>query len=227
MRLAALISSGKDSLYSMFLSMREGHEIRYIISFVSENPDSYMFHTPNIDLVKEQARLLNIRHVEIQTKGEKEKELEDIKEAILEIRNEIDCIGAGALASRYQYDRVSNICKELGLRTYTPCWMQNDEEHWKELLDAGFEVMITGVAAGGLGKEWLGRKIDWKGLEELKKIKEKYRIHIGGEGGEFESLVLDCPLYKKKIEIKGSKIIWEKETESGHLVIKETQLFEK
>ncbi|HLD42050.1 MAG TPA: diphthine--ammonia ligase [archaeon] len=227
MKLAVLFSGGKDSTFTVYKALKEGHQVRYLISFVSENPASYMFHYPNISLTKIQAECMGIPIITKKTKGEKEKELEDIKSVLKKIRDEIDGVGAGALASKYQYDRVANICKEMGLQTYTPCWMQDQEEHLKEILDAGFEVIITGVAAGGLGKEWLGRKLDWEALEDLKKLKEKYNIHIGGEGGEYESLVLDCPLYKKKVEVKKSSINWDEKTHSGHLAIGDVKVVKK
>ena len=98
MRLAVLFSGGKDSTFTVYKALKEGHEVKYLISLISENPASYMFHYPNISLTKVQAELMGIPIITKQTKGEKEKELEDIKSAILEIRKEIDGVGAGALA---------------------------------------------------------------------------------------------------------------------------------
>ncbi len=227
MKLAVLFSGGKDSTFTAYKALKDGHQVRYLVSLISSNQASYMFHYPNISLTKVQAECMGIPIITKKTKGIKEKELEDIKNVLKTVRDEIDCVGAGALASKYQYDRVSNICKEMGLETYTPCWMQDQEEHLKEILKAGFEVIFTGVAAAGLGKEWLGRRLDWNSLEELKKIKQKYNIHIGGEGGEYETLVLDCPLFKKKIEVVKSSVNWDEKTQSGHLTIEEIKLAEK
>ncbi len=226
MKLAVLFSGGKDSTFTVYKALKDGHEVKYLISLISENPASYMFHYPNIELTKTLADNMGIPIITKPTKGEKEKELEDIREVLAGIKNEIDGVGAGALASRYQYDRVGNICKELGMKTYTPCWMQDGEEHWKELLEAGFEVIVTGIAAEGLTKKWLGRKVSWKELEELKKIKEKTGIHLGFEGGEGETLVLDCPLFKKRIEVAESKIIMENEC-TGRLDIGKIELRDK
>ncbi|HLD57459.1 MAG TPA: diphthine--ammonia ligase [archaeon] len=222
MKLAILFSGGKDSTFTVYKALKDGHEVKYLISLISENPASYMFHYPNIELTKVLAENMGIPIITKPTKGEKEKELEDIREVLSGIKD-IDCVGAGALASRYQYDRVAGICKELGLKTYTPCWMQDAEEHWKELLDAGFEVIVTGIAAEGLTKKWLGRKVGWKELEELKKIRGKTGIHLGFEGGEGETLVLDCPLYKKRVEVVESKIVMENEC-TGRLEIGKVEL---
>jgi len=226
MKLAILFSGGKDSTITIYKALKEGHEIKYLISFISENPASYMFHYPNINLTQVQADCMGIPLLTVPTKGEKEKELEDIKDILKKIKCEIDGVGAGALASRYQYDRVSNICKRLGLKTYTPCWLEDDEEHWKEILEAGFEVIISGIAAEGFSKKWLGRKIDIKALEELKDLKKEYKIHMGLEGGEGESFVLDGPIFKKKIEIVDSEIIMENEC-AGRLEIKKIEIRDK
>ena len=227
MKIAVLFSGGKDSTFTVYKALKDGHQVRYLVSLLSSNQASYMFHYPNIALTKVQAECMGIPIITKKTKGIKEKELEDIKAVLRTVRDEIDCVGAGALASKYQYDRVASICREMGLQTYTPCWLQPDEEHWKEILDAGFEVMITGVAAGGLGKEWLGRTVGLEELKELKKLKEKYKIHMAGEGGEFESLVLDCPLFRKRIEVRKSRIVWDEKTQSGHLVIEDVGLEKK
>ncbi len=226
MKLAILFSGGKDSTITIHKALKEGHEVKYLISFISENPASYMFHYPNINLTKVQADCIGIPLITVPTKGEKEKELMDIKNVLEKIKTEIDGVGAGALASRYQYDRVSNICKELNLKTYTPCWMEDDEKHWREIIDAGFEVIISGIATDGFTKKWLGRKIDLKALEELKELKKKYKIHMGLEGGEGESFVLDGPIFKKRIEIADSEIIMENEC-TGRLDIKKINIINK
>src|SRR3989338_9740065 len=100
MRLAILFSGGKDSTITIYKALKEGHEVKCLISFISENPASYMFHYPNINLTKIQAECMGIPLITVPTKGEKEKELNDIKDALKSI-NGIDGVGAGALASRY------------------------------------------------------------------------------------------------------------------------------
>ena len=62
---------------------------------------------------------------------------------------------------------------------------------------------------------------------DLEKLHKKYGIHPGFEGGEAESFVLDCPLFKKKIEIKDFKKIWDAKTSSGYLEVKTATLIDK
>ena len=60
--------------------------------------------------------------------------------------------------------------------------------------------MITKTAAEGLNKEWEGQIIDKNNLKKLKKIVEKHKISIMGEGGEYETLVLNAPFYSKELK---------------------------
>ncbi len=227
MRLAALLSGGKDSMYSMWKCMLEGHEIKYILSFVSENPDSYMFHVPNINLVSEIAKMLGIPHIEIKTKGEKEKELEDIENALRNIVVDIDGIVTGATASNYQKSRIDNICQKLGIKSLAPIWLAEPESTLRQMIDDGFEMIFVAVAAPPMDEKWLGRRIDHECVDELVKLNKKYGIHILLEGGEGESLVLDCPVYKKKIIIKEAEKEWYPETKHGIYRIKKIAMIDK
>ncbi|HLC77277.1 MAG TPA: diphthine--ammonia ligase [archaeon] len=226
MRLAALISGGKDSIYSAYLASKE-HEIAYVISMVSENPESYMFHFPNIYLVKEQARLMGIELLEKKTKGVKEEELEDIYDVLESIKGEVDGLVTGALASTYQKMRIDGICKRLDMLSIAPLWHHDPADYLRKALQEGFEIIFVGVAAPPLDRKWLGRKLDEKAIEELVMLNLKHGIHIGGEGGEYESLVLDCPLFSKKIHVVHAETNWDEKSRSGTFDIKEIRLIDK
>ena len=83
MRLGALFSGGKDSALAMYLAQQQGHEIACLGSMQTESKDSYMFHYPNFEIVKLQAGAMDIPLVTGTTKGEKEKELWDLKKLVL------------------------------------------------------------------------------------------------------------------------------------------------
>jgi len=203
MKCAVLFSGGKDSMYAAYLAKNNGYELSCLISIISENPESYMFHTPSISKVEKQAESMNIPLIVQKTKGEKEKELLDLEKAIEKAIDiyRVECIVTGAVASIYQESRIQKICNQLNLECFNPLWQKNPEEYWDELLKKDFEIIIIGVAADGMGKEWLGKKIDRDSLNKLKEIKRRFRIHLSFEGGEAETFVIDCPLFQKKIKI--------------------------
>ncbi|MFQ5974994.1 MAG: diphthine--ammonia ligase [Candidatus Hydrothermarchaeales archaeon] len=209
MKLGALISGGKDSLFAMYLMHIKGHEIKYLITMLPKRTNSYMFHHPNAHLTKLQAEAMGLPIISRETEGKKEEELEDLLEAIISIRDDIDGIVTGALASTYQKTRIDSICKEVGLRSLAPLWGKDGEELWEDLLKEGFEVIVTSVAAEGLDKAWLGKKVDSAAFKSLKELSKKYRFHLGFEGGEAETLVLDMPLFKRKIKIIKARKEWD------------------
>jgi len=218
MRLAALTSGGKDSLYAVYLARKEGHDIRYLLSMIPESHESYMFHHPNIELTQIQAELMGIPLLVEKTSGEKEKELKDLERLILRVKDEVDGILTGTIASSYQRERIDRICKKFSLECISPLWHINPERYWHELMRSGFRIMITSVSAEGLDKGWLGRIIDEKTVDELKELNRRFKIHLSFEGGEAETLVLDCPMFRKGIKIVEAKREWD--GQRGTYVIK-------
>jgi diphthine-ammonia ligase len=225
MEIAALFSGGKDSVMAVWDSIRNGHNVKYLITMISENPESYMFHYPNVECTSQQAASMGIPHIFMNTKGEKEKELEDLRKAVARVRDEVSCLAAGGLASNYQRNRIRAIADAFGLKMLAPFWNMGSSDYWDLILSSGFKVIITGVACEGLGKEWLGRVIDRDSLKELKKLAVKHGFHLAGEGGEFETFVLDGPIFSKRLEVKASETVWDRD--SGFYLIKKIRTADK
>jgi len=207
MKVGILFSGGKDSVYSAYITKKNRHKIACLISIYSKNKESYMFHTPNIKETSKQAKLMKIPLIIQKTKGEKEEELKDLENAIKQAINkyQIQGIVTGALHSVYQSSRIQKLCNKLNIKCLNPLWQKDEIEYLNELIKNKFKVIIVGVFAYPLDKSWLGRRIDKKFIEDSKKLKEKYKIHPAGEGGEFETFVLNCPLFKKELKIKSFK----------------------
>lgn len=202
MRLAVLFSGGKDSCLALHKAA-EQHSIACLLTLVSKNPASYMFHTVNIELTELQAKALHLPIMQKETAGEKEKELRDLKKALEEAieRFAIEGIVTGAIRSIYQASRIQRICKELNIFCFNPLWLHDEIVLLRESLKLGFSTIITGVFAYGLTEELLGKVINEEIIEKLEFLKKKYGINPAGEGGELETFVRDAPLFKKKIEI--------------------------
>jgi len=208
MKLGVLFSGGKDSCYVAYLAKQEGNELACLITLISKNPDSYMFHTPSIERVKEQAKVMDIPLLISNTKGEKELELKDLEKAIRSAKTKykIQGIVTGALYSEYQSSRIKEVCDKLKLGCINPLWHKDELEYLHELLRNNFHIVITGVAAYPLDKTWLGKIINQKFISDAIDLNNRYKIHPAGEGGEFETFVLNCPLFKTPLSIKNKKI---------------------
>ncbi len=226
MKAAVLFSGGKDSTMAVYKAMKDGWTVEYLLSMHSENPHSYMFHVPNIHLTQLLSQAMRIPLIQAETPGMKEEELEDLRKALSELKDKgVEAIFTGAIHSQYQKSRIDQLCQELGLESIAPLWHRDPQEYMEEIIELGFEVVITSVSAEGLDESWLGRVITRELLEELRGLHERYGLHLAFEGGEAETLVIDGPLFKKKLEILDSEKVWN--FDNGHLIIKDAQLVEK
>ena len=207
MKLASLFSGGKDSVFSAYIVQKQGHEIVCLISILSENKESYMFHTPSIDKTKHQAESMDIPLIIGKTKGVKEEELKDLEKTIKKAIKlyKIQGIVTGAIKSVYQSSRIQHICDKLNIKCINPLWQIDELSYINDLIKNKFKVIITGVFAYPLNQSWLGREIDFKFIQEITQLNGKYKIHIAGEGGEYETFVIDCPLFKKPLNISNYK----------------------
>ena len=226
MRLAVLFSGGKDSTLALLKAM-EKEEVVCLVSLISKNLESYMFHTVNIDVTRVQAEAIGLPLIRKVTEGRREEELQDLTRAIEEAKEgfKIEGVVTGAIESVYQAERVQRVCHDLDLWCFNPLWKRNQEELLGEIVQNGFKVIVSGVFAYPLDRSWLGKEIDKDLIARLLKLQKEYGISPSGEGGEIETTVLDAPLFRKRIEVLDSKI--EEEGNSGVFMIEKVRLLAK
>lgn len=226
MKLGVLFSGGKDSTLALHKAA-EKEEVGCLITLRSKNPESFMFHTPNIELTELQAEALDLPLVTRTTEGKKEEELVDLREAIAEAARQfqIEGVVTGAVDSVYQAQRVQRVCNQLDLWCFNPMWKRNQKALLEELVKNKFHVIISGVFAYPLDESWLGKKIDSEIISRLVALQQQYGLSPSGEGGEIETSVLDAPLFKRKIEILDYTV--EAKGNSGVFTIKKARLVPK
>ena len=226
LKLGCLFSSGKDSTYALWHMKKLSYPVVCLITLKSLNPESYMFHTPAIDLVKLQAEAIGLPLIMKETEGKKEEELNDLRDALRKAKriHKIEGIITGAIWSNYQKERIDRIAAEENIKVFSPLWHMNQETEMR-LVISYFDVILSGISAYGLDKSWLGRKITVADVDRLV-AREEYFLNISGEGGEFESLVLDGPMFQKRLVIMESEIDEEGEN-TAKLVVKAVRLEEK
>jgi diphthine-ammonia ligase len=202
MRLGVLFSGGKDSTLALHLAA-EKEEPVCLITVVSKNKESYMFHTPNIDVTTLQSEALGLPLVSVVTEGKKEEELADLEKAIVDAKEkyQIEGLVTGAVESVYQATRVQQICNRLNIWCFNPLWKHEQKALLETLVERKFKTVISGIFAYPLDEKWLGKQIDAQVIAQLVQLQGEYGISPSGEGGEIETTVLDAPMFKKKIEI--------------------------
>jgi predicted ATP pyrophosphatase (TIGR00289 family) len=226
MDVAVLFSGGKDSTMAVYAALEAKEDVRYLLSMKSRNDESYMFHVPNIHVTDLLSEALEIPIMSVETDGVKEEELEDLKAAFFDLKGRgVEAVYTGALYSVYQKSRIEKLGDEVGLKIISPYWHVDELEYMRRIVSLGFRIMISGVAAWGLDESWLGRIIDDDAIDELVKLNEKYHVDIAFEGGEAETLAIDGPIFKKRLEILKYKKEWH--LDSGVFIIEDAVLKEK
>ena len=215
MRVVVLFSGGKDSVYATYLCLSWGWEVEWLTLHPQE--DSMMFHHPNTEWCKLQAKAAGIKLHEIEVKHETE--LADLEKEIKKMN--LDGIVSGAVASEYQKQRIEIIGENLGLLSFAPLWHKGPEI-LREMLEQ-MEVYFVSVSAEGLDGKWLGKRFFAEDVDRLLAFRPS--IHPFLEGGEGETFVADAPFFKKRIKI----MEWEKrwEGQSGKALIKKAELMKK
>ena len=97
------------------------------------------------------------------------------------------------------------MCSRLGLTSLAYLWQRDQKELLKEMIDCQLNAVLVKVAAAGLNRKHLGQSLAQ--MEPiLLGLESKFGLHVCGEGGEYETITLDCPLFKKRLVITESRV---------------------
>lgn len=220
-------SGGKDSCYNALLCERYGHTVVALGNLYPDDPDvdeldSYMYQTVGHTLIEAYSECTGLplfrkkivgRSVEqgLVYSGSQGDEVEDLALLLMYAKEkmpEISAVSSGAIASDYQRSRVEHVCGRLGLVSLAYLWHQPQSLLLKRMIESDIDARLVKVAAAGLyPSKHLGASLsDVSG--HLHHLRDFYGIHVCGEGGEFETLTLDCPLFRcGRIVLDESEIV--------------------
>lgn len=218
-------SGGKDSTFNMMKCIEDGHEIVALANLYptdgKEELDSYMYQSVGHDAIESIAKCFELplyrrpirgipKNLEYDYVPTPEDEVEDLFELLVSIKKDFpDALGvsSGAIHSNYQKNRVEEICGRLGMTSIAYLWGRDQAELLDEMIASDLNAVLIKTAVIGLGAVDLGKSIA-EMRDKLFKLKGMYEINVCGEGGEFESLTLDCPLFKNnRLEIVEAETI--------------------
>jgi diphthine-ammonia ligase len=228
LKVACLFSGGKDSTFSLYLAKQMGLTIECLLTLIPQSEESYLFHYPNSWITSVQSQALQIpiitkkiQSLSIEEEGETLDNL--IGKAIKDYR--IKGIVHGGIKSNFQKNKFYDICKKHSLKLISPIWHVNQYEYMNNLLNNNFLIKIVGISAMGLESKWLGINLNSINLQILNHLSQKYGFNLSFEGGEAETLVLDCPIFKKRLKIRKSNTFWD--GQRGILEISDIILIDK
>ena len=212
----------------MFEMIKRGHDLVCLISIQSLTNDSMLFHLPNIHLTEILANAINLPVRKFQSKiPSLSDEVLILEKALVSIIDEFGIQGIvhGGISSNFQKKNFDGVCNKLGISVFSPLWNLEPSNYLHKIIDQDFEIVIVAVSALGLDREWLGTVLNHNNLKKLESLSLKYGFNLNFEGGEAETIVIDCPIYKKKLKIKQGIVKWS--GDNGIFEITEYELIDK
>jgi len=191
-------SGGKDSCLACYRAMQQGYDVKLLLNFISRESKRGCFHGIEGRLLQFQADLVGIPLTQKEVSQDMHKYEEEFKTAVNQLRgNDIGSMVFGDIYLLEHESWIERVCGDLKINALEPLWNNSPESIIDEFLSAGFKAIIVSCKADVMGKEFLGRYIDQGLVEELK----KKDICPCGEKGEFHTLVVDGPIFRKPIKI--------------------------
>ncbi|OGO02111.1 MAG: hypothetical protein A2Y59_04680 [Chloroflexi bacterium RBG_13_52_14] len=210
MKVACCWSGGKDSCYAYWKAKDQGHDVRYLVNFVS--PAEFgknAFHGVKREIVHLQSEATGIPMIQRVTTWEGYEQT--FREVMNELRKAgIEGLGTGDIDMMEHRTWTEKMCSEFGLKALMPLWKLDRKEIVKGFIEDGFESIVVCLKADILDDKWLGRRIDKKFMVDMQKYQQSHDIDICGENGEYHTFVVDGPAFRKRISLTlGEKILSE------------------
>lgn len=247
MKFVALLSGGKDSCYNLIKCIQKGHDLIAVANLMPpddeiEEMNSFMYQSAAHQTIPLMAECLDVplfrqpmnRKSLVQTldyskdDGDEVEDLFLLLERVLESYPDLKGVSCGAIISNYQRLRVEDVCNRLNLIPLTYLWQRDRKILLDEMILSGIEAVLVKVAGAGLDPyKHLG--MDLQTLRPtLHRLNERFGLDFCGEGGEYESLVLNCSAFKKRINLLETEVLLDEEDSSvGNLKILRFSAVEK
>ena len=216
-KVTCLVSGGKDSVLALWLALHQ-FDVISILTVRSTCPESMLFHIPNSQFVAIIANMLEVSHRTVWIDScNVEDEIQSLKDALIE--SSADAVITGGIRSEFQRFKFNRAAQLANMKYFSPLWRLSPKILLSELLDNNFHIIISSVSGLGLEKELLGKKFTTELLEKLQRTVPESELSMIGEGGEFESFVLDAPNFSARIEILEAEVHWDEHREEGYYEI--------
>jgi len=208
-RVFASWSGGKDCCLALHRARLSGLDVCYLANTVTADGQRSCSHGMAAGVIKKQAEALGIPIFQ-QPTGKDDYEARFVE--MLKFFQTQGITGGvfGDIDFNAHREWIERVCASAGMTPHLPLWLEDQRKLVEEFIDAGYVTVVVAVKAEILGEEFLGRRLDRRFLDDLA------GLHRGitpcGEAGEFHTLVLDGPLFKKRLEIIESR----KETRGDH-----------
>ena len=222
MKVAVLASGGKDSTFSLWISQQQ-YEVTSLITVLSEE-DSMLYQHQSEKFAFAYAEATGFPLKIVRCLGPEEEIISLI--SILKTL-EVEAFVIGGLLSEYQRTKFNIVGIEAGIPCYAPLWRKDQRMLLTEIVNHGFEFILCKVAAYGFKKADLAKKVDMAMVQRLAELAQKNGVSVGGEGGEYESLVTDAPFFTRRIVLEGIEVVFDNIRSTGKVIVRNVRTEKK
>ena len=197
---AASWSGGKDSCFAYWKAVSQGLEVDYLLNFINEDSTRAMSHGLDPKLIALQAKAMELPIIQQRVTWETYEA--GFKTALSELKLKgVMGLVTGDIYLQEHKDWTDRVCGEVGVKAVLPLWQMNTTQLLTDFVEAGFKAIMVSSKAEFFNKDWVGKQLDSKLVDELRQLAESRNIDPCGEAGEFHTFVYDGPPFKKAIKI--------------------------
>ena len=202
MKVIASWSGGKDSCFACYRTLAQGYEVSYLVNFISREFRRVSFHGTRAHLISRQAQAIGIPLMQYTVPPDMSLYEQTFKKAVSALkRNGVEGMVFGDIYLQEHKDWIERGCGELGITPLLPLWGMAPERVLSDFIEAGFEAIIISAMVGIFDEKWLGRRIGRSSLFDLKKLEEEKGLDVCGENGEYHTVVVDGPMFRKRVQV--------------------------
>ncbi len=203
-------SGGKDCCLAAYRASASGLKVRYLANTVTEDGQRSCSHGLSADIIRLQSRAMGIPLVQARTTRDTYEA--EFKNMLRRFKQEgIDGGVFGDIDFNEHREWIERVCQETDITPHLPLWEESQDKLLREFVSAGFEAVVVAAKADLFSEEVLGRRVDMDFIEQLEELKETKGITPCGEAGEYHTLVINGPLFQKRIEIRETRNVLREE----------------
>jgi len=191
-------SGGKECALATHRAISQGHQVLYLVNFISEDGERSRSHGIKASVLALQAEAIGIPLIQVPTSWENYEQ--NFKEVVRELKDKgIEGGVFGDMDLEEHREWVERVCSETGIKAFLPLWGTEADELVDELLKLGFKAMVIATI---LEEDLLGKVLDKALVSQIAKLGS----HPCGERGEYHTFVTAGPIFKRAIKvIQGEK----------------------
>jgi len=191
-------SGGKECALATYKAISQGHEVLYLLNFISEDGERSRSHGIKAGVLALQAEAIGIPLIQVKTSWENYEE--NFKKVVRELKDKgIEGGIFGDIDLEEHREWVERVCGEVGIKAFLPLWGIKPEELIAEFLKLKFKAIVI---ATRLEEGLLGKVLDKALVRRISRLGS----HPCGESGEYHTFVTAGPIFRRALKItKGER----------------------